>query len=161
MPREIAAREIRENSNSEFLEVIDDAQKARDIYIHLAESIDNEGLLLFANSMAEVLNSVVEGINTGDLNSLMTLYEADACFASQPGQHAKSPDGIRQSRRSFIDFKGKLDLKIKRVLQASDLALVITELSFSGLDLMVILLTGLLNLLTFCVNSLMVLVDLS
>jgi ketosteroid isomerase-like protein len=61
----------------------------------------------------------------------MTLYEADACFASQPGQHAKSPDGIRQSLRSFID-KGKLDLKIKRVLQASDLALVITEWSFSG-----------------------------
>jgi uncharacterized protein (TIGR02246 family) len=79
----------------------------------------------------EVLNSVVEGINTGDLNSLMTLYEADACFASQPGQHAKSPDGIRQSLRSFIEFKGKLDLKVKR-LQASDLALVITEWSFSG-----------------------------
>ena len=131
MPREIAAREILEDSNSEFFEVIDDAKKAWDIYIHLAESIDNEGLLLFANSMAEVLNSVVEGINTGDLNSLMTLYEADACFASQPGQHAKSPDGIRQSLRSFID-KGKLDLKIKRVLQASDLALVITEWSFSG-----------------------------
>jgi len=102
-----------------------------DIYIHLAESIDNEGLLLFANSMAEVLNSVVEDNNTGDLNSLITLYEADACFASQPRQHAKSPDGIRQSLRSFID-KGKLDLKIKRVLQASDLALVITEWSFSG-----------------------------
>jgi len=33
----------------------------------------------------EVLNSVVEGINTGDLDSLMTLYEANACFASQPG----------------------------------------------------------------------------
>jgi ketosteroid isomerase-like protein len=131
LPREIAAREIRENSNSEFLEVIDDGQKARDIYIHLAESIDNEGLLLFANSMAEVLNSVVEDNNTGDLNSLITLYEADACFASQPRQHAKSPDGIRQSLRSFID-KGKLDLKIKRVLQASDLALVITEWSFSG-----------------------------
>ena len=131
MPREIAAREIRENSNSEFLEVIDDGQKARDIYIHLAESIDNEGLLLFANSMAEVLNSVVEDNNTGDLNSLITLYEADACFASQPRQHAKSPDGIRQILRSFID-KGKLDLKIKRVLQASDLALVITEWSFSG-----------------------------
>ena len=131
MPREIAAREILEDSNSEFFEVIDDAKKAWDIYIHLAESIDNEGLLLFANSMAEVLNSVVEDNNTGDLNSLITLYEADACFASQPRQHAKSPDGIRQSLRSFID-KGKLDLKIKRVLQASDLALVITEWSFSG-----------------------------
>ena len=29
----------------------------------------------------EVLNSVVKGINAGDLDSLMTLYEADACFA--------------------------------------------------------------------------------
>jgi len=30
----------------------------------------------------EVLNSVVEGINTGNLDSLMMLYETDACFAS-------------------------------------------------------------------------------
>jgi ketosteroid isomerase-like protein len=29
-------------------------------------------------------------------------------------------------------MNGKLDLKVKRVLQASDLALVITEWSFSG-----------------------------
>ena len=80
----------------------------------------------------EVLNSVTEGINAGDLDSLMTLYEADACFASQPGQIAKSPESVRQSLRSFIDLKGKLDLKVKRVLQASDLALVISEWSFSG-----------------------------
>ena len=80
----------------------------------------------------EVLNSIVEGINSGDLDSLMTLYEADACFASQPGQLAKSPEFIGESLRSFIDLKGRLDLKVKRVLQTSDLALVITEWSFSG-----------------------------
>jgi uncharacterized protein (TIGR02246 family) len=80
----------------------------------------------------EVLNSVVKGINSGDLDSLITLYEADACFASQPGQIAKSPESVRQSLRSFIDLKGKLDLKVKGVLQASDIALVITEWSFSG-----------------------------
>jgi uncharacterized protein (TIGR02246 family) len=80
----------------------------------------------------EVLSSVAEGINTGDLDSLMTLYEADACFASQPGQLAKNPESVRQSLRSFIDLKGMLDLKVKRVIQASDLALVITEWSFSG-----------------------------
>ena len=77
----------------------------------------------------EVLNSVVEGINSGDLNSLMTLYEADACFASQPGQIAKSPES---GLRSLIDLTGKSDLKVKRVLQASDLALVTSEWSFSG-----------------------------
>jgi uncharacterized protein (TIGR02246 family) len=78
----------------------------------------------------EVLDSVVEGINAGDLDSLIMLYEDDACFASQPGQLAKSPESVRQSLRSFIDSKGKLDLKVMRVLQASDLALVITEWSF-------------------------------
>ena len=80
----------------------------------------------------EVLNSVTEGINAGDLDSLVTLYEPLACFASQPGRLAKSPDGIRESLRGFIDMNGKLDLKVKRVLRASDLALVTTEWSFSG-----------------------------
>ncbi len=81
----------------------------------------------------EVLNSVVEGINTGNLDSLMMLYETDACFASQPGQLAKSPETIRQSLRGFTDMKyGKLDLKVKRVLQTSDLTLVISEWSLNG-----------------------------
>jgi uncharacterized protein (TIGR02246 family) len=80
----------------------------------------------------EVLSSVIEGINTGNLDALMTLYEADACFATQPGHLAKSPESVRQSLRNFIDLKGKLDLKVKRVIQASDLALVTTEWSFSG-----------------------------
>ena len=75
----------------------------------------------------DVLNAVVEGINTGDLDAPMTLYEADACFATQQGQLAKGPESVRQSLRSFIDLKGKLNLKVKRVLQASDLALVTTE----------------------------------
>jgi ketosteroid isomerase-like protein len=62
----------------------------------------------------------------------MMLYESNTCFATQPGQLAKSLESISQSPRNFINMNGKLDLKIKRVLQASDLALVITEWSFSG-----------------------------
>jgi uncharacterized protein (TIGR02246 family) len=88
---------------------------------------------MFKNSTPEeVIYSVVEGINTGDLDSLMSLYEADACFVSQPGQLAKSPESVRQSLCSFIDLKGKLNLKIKRVIQARDIALVTTEWSFNG-----------------------------
>ncbi|HEX7817858.1 MAG TPA: hypothetical protein VF419_00635, partial [Nitrososphaeraceae archaeon] len=68
------------------------------------------------------------------LDSLMTLYEPLACFASQPGQLAETPDGIRESLSSFIDMNGKLDLKVKRVLKANDLALVTTEWSFKGTD---------------------------
>ena len=80
----------------------------------------------------EVLRSVTECINTGNLDSLMILYESDACFASRPGQFIKGRDGIRQSIQGFVNMRGKLESKIKRVLQASDLALVISEWSFSG-----------------------------
>ena len=62
----------------------------------------------------EVLSSVVEGINTGNMDSLMTLYEAGACFATQPGQLAKDPESIRQCLHNFIHLEDNLDLKVKR-----------------------------------------------
>jgi ketosteroid isomerase-like protein len=80
----------------------------------------------------QVLNSVVEGINARDLDSLMTLYEPLACFASQPGELGTSAGSIQESLHGFIGLNGKLDLKVKRVLKASDLALITTEWSFSG-----------------------------
>ena len=80
----------------------------------------------------EVLNSVTESINNRDLDTLMTLYEPVACFASQPGVLAESPESIRECLRSFIDLNGKLNIRVKRVLKANDIALVITEWSFNG-----------------------------
>jgi len=50
LPAKSRIKEIEEGTESEFLDVIYDAQKARDIYIGLARSVDNEALLLFANS---------------------------------------------------------------------------------------------------------------
>jgi hypothetical protein len=43
-----------------------------------------------------VLQSIVDGINAGDLNSLMNLYEPGAVFATQPG---KLPMGSPLSAR--------------------------------------------------------------
>ncbi|MGA7370328.1 MAG: nuclear transport factor 2 family protein [Nitrososphaeraceae archaeon] len=80
----------------------------------------------------EVLHSVVEAINTGNMNSLMMLYEPEACFTPQPGQVVKGQRSIRQNLQGFIDMKGRLESKVKTVLQASNLALVISERSFNG-----------------------------
>lgn len=80
----------------------------------------------------EVLRSVAECINTGNLDSLMMLYESDACFASQPGQFIKGRENIRQSIQGFVNMRGKLESNVKRIIQTSDLALVISEWSFSG-----------------------------
>ena len=80
----------------------------------------------------QVLQSVVDGINTGNLDALMALYERDAGFAAQPGRITQGLAGVREGLAGFIAMKGKLDLKVTRVLQASDLALVIGAWTFTG-----------------------------
>jgi ketosteroid isomerase-like protein len=80
----------------------------------------------------ELLNLQVEEFNKGNVSFLMTLYENDACFASEPGQVVKDLESIRQRLQRFIDMRAKLEARVKRVLQASDLALLITEWSISG-----------------------------
>lgn len=80
----------------------------------------------------EVLRSIVEGINTGNAEALMSLYEPEAAFATQPGTLARGLSGVREALGGFLAMKGKLDLRVTRVLQASDLAFVATVWSFSG-----------------------------
>src|SRR3954452_21506742 len=80
----------------------------------------------------QVLETVVTGINSGDLNSLMPLYERDAAFAKQPGDLAHGASGIRDALTGFISMNGKLDLEVTRVLKVDDLALVIGVWSFEG-----------------------------
>jgi ketosteroid isomerase-like protein len=80
----------------------------------------------------QVLASIVDGINTGNLDALMTLYESNAAFATQPGSLAHGLPGIREGLAGFIAMKGTLNLKVTRVLEASGLALVIGVWSFAG-----------------------------
>ena len=80
----------------------------------------------------QVLESIVDGINTGNLDALMLLYEPEAGFAAQPGSLSHGVPGVREGLAGFIAMKGKLELNVTRVLEASDLALVIGVWSFTG-----------------------------
>jgi uncharacterized protein (TIGR02246 family) len=80
----------------------------------------------------QVLKSIVDGINTSNLDTLMPLYEPEAAFATQPGNLSHGVPGVRQALAGFIAMRGKLDLKVTRVLEVSDLALVTTAWSFMG-----------------------------
>ena len=80
----------------------------------------------------QVLESSVTGINSGDLDSLMPLYESEAAFATQPGDLAPGAPGIRQALDGFISMNGTLDLEVTRVLEVDDLALVVGIWSFNG-----------------------------
>ena len=80
----------------------------------------------------QVLESIVDGINTGNLDALMPLYEPDAAFATQPGSLAHGLAGVRGSLAAFTRMKGTLDLAVTRVLEASGLALVVGVWTFAG-----------------------------
>jgi ketosteroid isomerase-like protein len=80
----------------------------------------------------QVLATIVTGINSGDLDSLMPLYESEAAFAPQPGSLAHGPAGIGEALGGFISMNGKLDLEVTRVLEVDDLALVVGVWSFDG-----------------------------
>jgi ketosteroid isomerase-like protein len=80
----------------------------------------------------QVLASVVAGINSGDLDSLMPLYESEAAFATEPGSLVHGAPGVSEALNGFISMKGELDIEVTRVLEAGDLALVIGVWSFNG-----------------------------
>ena len=80
----------------------------------------------------QVLESIVAGINSGDLESLMPLYESEAAFATQPGTLAHGAPGIGEALTGFISMNGELDLRVTRVLEVDDLALVAGVWSFDG-----------------------------
>ena len=45
----------------------------------------------------QVLKSIVDGINTGNLDRLLTLYEPEAAFATQPGDLSRGLAGVHRA----------------------------------------------------------------
>ena len=80
----------------------------------------------------QVLETIVTGINSGDLDSLLPLYETDAAFVPEPGTLAHGAPGVSEALTGFISMNGKLDLEVTRVLEVDDLALVTGVWSFTG-----------------------------
>jgi ketosteroid isomerase-like protein len=80
----------------------------------------------------QVLESIVNGINSGNLDSLLPLYENEAAFATEPGTLAPGTPGVREALDGFISMNGELDLEVTRVLEVDDLALVVGVWSFEG-----------------------------
>ena len=100
---------------------------------HVEEiSLDRRPASKGLSTPEQVMKSIVDGINMGDLDTLMTSYEPQAAFATQPGNLSHGVPGVRQALAGFIAMRGKLDLDVTRVLEVGDLALVTTVWSFFG-----------------------------
>jgi uncharacterized protein (TIGR02246 family) len=79
----------------------------------------------------QLLQAVADGINAGDMDALLRLYETEAAFAVQPGSLAHGLAGVQSSLEGFLAMKGTLTITLHRVFRASNLALVIGEWTFT------------------------------
>ena len=74
----------------------------------------------------------MEAFNRGDLDGLMALYEPGATLVPQPGQTVTGVQAIRQALTGFLALKGTMDIQLKKVLQAEDIAQVLSTWTIKG-----------------------------
>ena len=80
--------------------------------------------------LSRCLRSIVTAINSGNLDSLLPLYERGR-LRERAGASLGAP-GISEALTGFISMKGELDLDVTRVLEVDDLALVTGVWTFNG-----------------------------
>jgi len=80
------------------------------------------GALLFA-----------EALSAGDLEALMSLYEAQAILLAQPGETpAKGTEEIRAALQGFLATEPMFTIQVRQIFEADDLALSFTDWTLTG-----------------------------
>ena len=75
-----------------------------------------------------------EAITAGDLDAAVALYEPGATFVPEPGSDGVSgQEAIRKVlAENFIALGGQLEVRVKKVIQAGDLAMTHAEWTLTG-----------------------------
>ena len=87
-----------------------------------------------ARSPEEAVRLATEGLNSGDINAILALYEPKASFLAQPGQIGTGTDALRQGFTAFLAMKPRMKIDSIRVVPGGDdIALVMLKWHFSGI----------------------------
>ena len=85
-----------------------------------------------AQTPEEVHRLFAERFNAGDLDGLMALYEDGAAIAPQPGQVLVGTQAARGALEGFLAMRGTIELKPRHVIEAGELALLISDWTLSA-----------------------------
>ena len=76
----------------------------------------------------ELFALYTEAFNAADVDNIMSLYEPNAVFVYQPNvEPARGIAAIRQVMSDLLKSKLRLKMRIEKVFQADDVALVFAE----------------------------------
>jgi uncharacterized protein (TIGR02246 family) len=74
----------------------------------------------------------VDGINRGDLDGLVALYEANAAFVTQPGHIVTGSAAVRHATADLLALRPSATLEVLTVVQTGDVALLISRWQLTG-----------------------------
>lgn len=66
-------------------------------------------------------------VNSGDVDNLLALYEADALLAARPGERARGADEIRVALAGLLALGGTMESRNVYCMQVGDIALLQAE----------------------------------
>jgi ketosteroid isomerase-like protein len=74
-----------------------------------------------------------DALSAGDLEALMSLYEAQAILLAQPGETpAKGTEEIRAALQGFLATEPMLTIQVRQIFEADDLALSFADWNLTG-----------------------------
>ena len=80
----------------------------------------------------ELPELAVQAINAGDVDTLVALFEPEACMSPEPGQVITGTQAIREALSGFLAMKPKLTQEVKTLSQTSDIALITANSHLTG-----------------------------
>ena len=87
-----------------------------------------------ARTPEELHQLVAQTFSAHDVEGAVSLYEPDATLVAQPGQVVTGTDAIREALGGLLSLEPKFDLKVNKVFQADDTALIFSDWSLSATD---------------------------
>jgi ketosteroid isomerase-like protein len=74
---------------------------------------------------------VRDGINAGDVDALVDLYEPDAVLLGEDGSAAAGTAQIRTAYESLVAYGGTISLQTRYAVESGDLAMLSNQYTFS------------------------------
>ena len=87
---------------------------------------------MHADTPQAAIELFAAAMGAGDLDAALSLYEPEAAFAPQPGSAVRGLPAIADALRGFLALRPTLSGRIRKVLEADGVALVVNEWRLAG-----------------------------
>ena len=85
-----------------------------------------------ARTPEELLQLITQNFSAHDVEGAVALYEPNATLAHQPGQVVTGTEAIREALGGLLGMRPNFNLKVNKVFQAHDVALIFSDWSISA-----------------------------